>query len=140
LFAIGTTHPLTMLHDSSNHRPDFEALQKQLSRMGADHVLTYDDLLDKNLRTRIKEWTGGKVWNVFLSHLTAIHEWRITANSSWPQLYWRQRNNVNGGSVGTQCSSRFVRRNVEATALLADIVVHFQEPDKSWILAESMVH
>jgi NADPH:quinone reductase-like Zn-dependent oxidoreductase len=55
-----------MLCDSSNHRPDFEALQKQLSRMGADHVLTYDDLLDKNLRTRIKEWTGGKVWNVFL--------------------------------------------------------------------------
>jgi hypothetical protein len=40
---------------------DISELKKQLSSLGATHVLTYDDLADKTLRDRVKEWTNGIV-------------------------------------------------------------------------------
>jgi mitochondrial enoyl-[acyl-carrier protein] reductase / trans-2-enoyl-CoA reductase len=52
-------------------RPDFDALQEQLKTLGANHVLTYDELEDKSLRQRVKEWTGGKV-RLFLHNMSHI--------------------------------------------------------------------
>jgi hypothetical protein len=40
---------------------DIAQLGKQLSSLGATRVLTYDDLADKTLRDKIKEWTNGSV-------------------------------------------------------------------------------
>jgi NADPH:quinone reductase-like Zn-dependent oxidoreductase len=56
-----------------NYSSDFKALHEQLSKMGADHVLTYDDLLDKNLSKQIKEWTEGKVRAASSSECQRIH-------------------------------------------------------------------
>ena len=36
-------------------------LVKELEKLGANKVLTYDELNEKSLRGKIKEWTGGKV-------------------------------------------------------------------------------
>ncbi|KAE9400368.1 NAD(P)-binding protein [Gymnopus androsaceus JB14] len=41
-------------------RDDMEPLVKHLEGLGATKVLTYDDLEDRSLRGKIKEWTGGK--------------------------------------------------------------------------------
>jgi len=41
-------------------RPNLEATKAWLHDLGATHVLTYDDLNDKNLRGKVKEWTGGQ--------------------------------------------------------------------------------
>lgn len=41
-------------------RPDIDGLKRELSQLGADHVLTYDEFLsrDFNARQKIKEWIG----------------------------------------------------------------------------------
>ncbi|KAH9479593.1 Enoyl-[acyl-carrier-protein] reductase, mitochondrial [Psilocybe cubensis] len=41
-------------------RPDLDQLVSKLQSLGADHVLTYDQLADKSVREKIKAWTGGK--------------------------------------------------------------------------------
>lgn len=53
--------------------------------LGATHVLTYDELADKSLRQKVKEWTGGKVRNLFFSSirndlhfLSRIFDWALT--------------------------------------------------------------
>lgn len=42
-------------------RDDMAPLVEHLESLGATKVLTYDDLNDKSLRGKIKEWTQGKV-------------------------------------------------------------------------------
>lgn len=42
-------------------RPGMDDLKTYLNGLGATHVLTYSDLLDKNTKGKIREWTGGKV-------------------------------------------------------------------------------
>lgn len=42
-------------------RPDIDVLKNKLQGLGATHVLTYDELVDKSVREQIKAWTGGKV-------------------------------------------------------------------------------
>jgi len=49
------------------NRDDFPALRDQLTKLGATHVLTYDDLTDKSLRNNIKEWTAGKSISLMLN-------------------------------------------------------------------------
>ncbi|GAA5860416.1 hypothetical protein JCM1840_000252 [Sporobolomyces johnsonii] len=41
-------------------RPSIEALKEQLTALGADHVLTYDEFLDRSndVRAKIKQWVG----------------------------------------------------------------------------------
>ncbi|KAF9473358.1 NAD(P)-binding protein [Pholiota conissans] len=41
-------------------RPDIASLKDKLQKLGATHVLTYDELADKSVREQIKSWTGGK--------------------------------------------------------------------------------
>ncbi|KIK60332.1 hypothetical protein GYMLUDRAFT_43632 [Collybiopsis luxurians FD-317 M1] len=41
-------------------RDNMAPLVEHLKGLGATKVLTYDDLNDKSLRTKVKEWTGGK--------------------------------------------------------------------------------
>ncbi|KAJ8082589.1 hypothetical protein AAF712_012526 [Marasmius tenuissimus] len=41
-------------------RDNLAGLVKELEKLGANKVLTYDELSDKSLRGKIKEWTGGK--------------------------------------------------------------------------------
>jgi trans-2-enoyl-CoA reductase len=41
-------------------RDDVELLKQHLELLGATHVVTYDELSDKSLRTKVKTWTGGK--------------------------------------------------------------------------------
>ncbi|KAF9078050.1 hypothetical protein BDP27DRAFT_1310677 [Rhodocollybia butyracea] len=41
-------------------REDMAPLHRQLEGLGANKVLTYDELNDKSLRGKIKEWTNGK--------------------------------------------------------------------------------
>ncbi|KAF8909425.1 trans-2-enoyl-CoA reductase [Gymnopilus junonius] len=40
--------------------PDLEQLVQKLKGLGATYVLTYDQLADKSLRNKIKEWTASK--------------------------------------------------------------------------------
>ncbi|KAG2011554.1 trans-2-enoyl-CoA reductase [Coprinopsis cinerea AmutBmut pab1-1] len=42
------------------NRDNIDRLKDQLTKLGATHVLTYDDLTDKSTRDKIKQWTGGK--------------------------------------------------------------------------------
>jgi NADPH:quinone reductase-like Zn-dependent oxidoreductase len=42
------------------NRDNIDQLKDQLTKLGATHVLTYDDLTDKSTRDKIKQWTGGK--------------------------------------------------------------------------------
>ncbi|THH32387.1 hypothetical protein EUX98_g1792 [Antrodiella citrinella] len=48
-------------------RPDLDDLKERLYALGADVVLTYDDLADKGLRDRVKEWTGNKPISLMLN-------------------------------------------------------------------------
>ncbi|KAF8314677.1 NAD(P)-binding protein, partial [Clavulina sp. PMI_390] len=41
-------------------RPDIGSLKESLEALGADYVLTYDELNDKKTKDTVKEWTGGK--------------------------------------------------------------------------------
>lgn len=49
------------LTESAQPRMNLDELTARLEGLGATKVLTYDDLDDKNLRHKVKEWTGGKV-------------------------------------------------------------------------------
>ncbi|KAG8979268.1 mitochondrial 2-enoyl thioester reductase [Tulasnella sp. JGI-2019a] len=42
------------------NRDNIEELKGQLAALGADRVLTYDEILDKAMRKTVAEWTGGK--------------------------------------------------------------------------------
>lgn len=42
-------------------RDNIEELKASLEKLGATHVLTYDELADKSVREKIKSWTQGKV-------------------------------------------------------------------------------
>jgi len=42
------------------HRENLSTLSKSLYSLGATKVLTYDELADKSLRAKVKEWTSGK--------------------------------------------------------------------------------
>ncbi|KAG9223786.1 hypothetical protein CCMSSC00406_0004873 [Pleurotus cornucopiae] len=42
------------------NRDNFSELKEQLTHLGATTVLTYDELADKSLRGKVKEWTDGK--------------------------------------------------------------------------------
>ena len=53
-------HP-TNHSDPSSLREDFPDVERYLKSLGATHVITYDDLEDKSISKRTKEWTGGKV-------------------------------------------------------------------------------
>lgn len=41
------------------HSENIEDLRKELQDLGADHVVTYSELADKNFRKTFAEWTGG---------------------------------------------------------------------------------
>ncbi|KAF9269850.1 trans-2-enoyl-CoA reductase [Marasmius fiardii PR-910] len=41
-------------------RDNLAELVKELEKLGATKVLTYEDLNDKSIRGKVKEWTGGK--------------------------------------------------------------------------------
>jgi glutaredoxin-related protein len=57
----------------SNARENIHDVIEQLQAIGATKVLTYDALFDKSLRSKVKEWTNGKVnWTVSLSHYLKI--------------------------------------------------------------------
>lgn len=43
------------------HRDSIEELKNSLKKLGATHVLTYDELADKSVRNKIKSWAQGKV-------------------------------------------------------------------------------
>jgi trans-2-enoyl-CoA reductase len=47
--------------NSSIDRENFSDVQKYLESLGATRVITYDDLEDRSISDRVKEWTGGKV-------------------------------------------------------------------------------
>ncbi|OBZ74186.1 putative trans-2-enoyl-CoA reductase, mitochondrial [Grifola frondosa] len=49
------------------NRPDIDALKKQLSDLGATHVLTYDDLSDKALSRTVKQWTEDRPIRLMLN-------------------------------------------------------------------------
>ncbi|KAF5388679.1 hypothetical protein D9757_004770 [Collybiopsis confluens] len=57
-------------------RDDMTPLVKHLENLGATKVLTYEELSDKSLRGRVKEWTGGK--DICLA-LNCTHTWFLTA-------------------------------------------------------------
>jgi NADPH:quinone reductase-like Zn-dependent oxidoreductase len=42
-------------------RPDVEKLQRKLVDLGATHVHTYEELRDRSIQHKIKEWTNNKV-------------------------------------------------------------------------------
>lgn len=42
-------------------RDNIGELKSSLEKLGATHVLTYDELADKSVREKIKGWTQGKV-------------------------------------------------------------------------------
>lgn len=42
-------------------REGFSEVQTYLESLGAAHVMAYEDLEDKTISGRVKEWTGGKV-------------------------------------------------------------------------------
>jgi len=42
------------------NRADFDSLKQYLSGLGGDYVLAYDELNDRSLKDRVREWTGGK--------------------------------------------------------------------------------
>jgi len=50
----------TTFTGSFNQRDDVELLKQHLELLGATYVVTYDELSDKSLRTKVKTWTGGK--------------------------------------------------------------------------------
>jgi len=58
----------TTFTGSFNQRDDVELLKQHLELLGATYVVTYDELSDKSLRTKVKTWTGGKVSTSSSSH------------------------------------------------------------------------
>ncbi|KAF9525983.1 NAD-binding protein [Crepidotus variabilis] len=48
-------------------RPDVESLKKDLKKLGATYVLTYEDLANKTLKAQIKQWTGDKAIRLALN-------------------------------------------------------------------------
>lgn len=44
-------------------------------------MLTYDDIADKDIRERVKDWTGGKVCNIASYSLAACSE--SQSQSAW---------------------------------------------------------
>ncbi|TFY72020.1 hypothetical protein EVG20_g1000 [Dentipellis fragilis] len=42
------------------NRENIDELKQELTNLGATHVLTYDELLDKDIKNKVKEWTGSK--------------------------------------------------------------------------------
>ena len=52
---------LTVEHILTGYRDNIEELKGSLEKLGATHVLTYDELADKSVREKIKSWTQGKV-------------------------------------------------------------------------------
>lgn len=56
-----TTLILRTLTDRCFRREDFSDVRTYLKSIGATHVIAYDDLEDKSISDRMKEWTGGKV-------------------------------------------------------------------------------
>jgi len=53
-------------------RPNIEELKQRLHAIGATQVLTYDDLADKTIREKLKEWTGGRGIRLGLNCVGAI--------------------------------------------------------------------
>lgn len=47
-----------MFSDSTSRRDNIDGLKSQLRSLGADHVLTYDEFLDRDKRKEIKSWIG----------------------------------------------------------------------------------
>jgi mitochondrial enoyl-[acyl-carrier protein] reductase / trans-2-enoyl-CoA reductase len=43
------------------YREDIDVLKQELQGLGATHVLTYDELINKSTRAKVKEWTNGQV-------------------------------------------------------------------------------
>ena len=71
------------LSDPCFYRENFSDVQTYLKSLGATHVLAYDELEDKLLSGRVKEWTGGKVrFSVASSFrlLTALQDIRLLLN------------------------------------------------------------
>jgi trans-2-enoyl-CoA reductase len=55
----------TYSEPSTHHiRPELDSLKQKLYDKGATHVLTYDDIADKAIRERVKDWTRGKVCKI----------------------------------------------------------------------------
>jgi hypothetical protein len=52
-----STNPL----DSNSFRENFSDVERYLKGLGATHVMAYEELEDKSISQRVKEWTGGKV-------------------------------------------------------------------------------
>jgi len=46
-----------LLFPCTHHREDISKLKDDLEALGADHVLTYSEFLDRETRSKIKEWT-----------------------------------------------------------------------------------
>ncbi|THH02685.1 hypothetical protein EW026_g208 [Hermanssonia centrifuga] len=49
------------------NRDDVESLKSHLVDLGATQVLTYDELEDKSIRDKVKQWTGGKQIQLMLN-------------------------------------------------------------------------
>jgi mitochondrial enoyl-[acyl-carrier protein] reductase / trans-2-enoyl-CoA reductase len=44
------------------YRDDIDVLKQELEGLGATHVVTYDELVNKRaIKAKVKEWTGGQV-------------------------------------------------------------------------------
>ncbi|KAI0313272.1 hypothetical protein OF83DRAFT_1142143 [Amylostereum chailletii] len=41
-------------------RDDITSLTQELEALGGTHVVTYDELAEKSIKSRVQEWTGGK--------------------------------------------------------------------------------
>lgn len=56
--------------DPSFRRTNFSDTEQYLKNLGANHVVTYDELEDKSFLERVKEWTGGKAGVDFACGIT----------------------------------------------------------------------
>jgi hypothetical protein len=109
-------------------------LQKQLEGLGANKVLTYDELNDKSLREKIKEWTNGKVLScrnpsLFISIIC------VQGYPSGLKLCRRRFYYSHGQTSWTRRTPGFLWRHVKAAAFTADLSSHIQESHFPWILA-----
>jgi hypothetical protein len=79
-------------------REGVDALKKQLEKLGATYVATYDDLSDKSFRGTVKEWSRGKVRPIVIHHFKAHLLPPIVAHLPSSELRLWPRNDIYGAS------------------------------------------
>ena len=99
--------------------------------------MTYDELNDKSLRQRVKDWTDGKVNVLRLMNIcTRSLNGRDAAHSPHAQLREWPGHHRYGSFPRTGRASCFIRCDVEEAAFNTHITIHLPEFDVPWILAK----